>query len=268
MEIDIHTIHEIKQKIETLAGIPVSGQTLVFNGQVLKDEDGMAFCLGIREGSRIQLLSHTLGQAMVAEAPPAARRSLRLRIKAPSSPAQFIMEVDGDETVRRLKERIQEREMTLPGVDRLVLQLRNKVLPDDISVSESDLVEDEQVDVFITPSLSPAARWGARGGIVRRLARGGGGGGGIGSNASGNELTVKVMPWEGQRKVHIEVNKFMRAGVLRAELERRQATEGFQLPADYFFIHNQVVMEEDRTFVWHEVNQGDTIDVFRGKITL
>lgn len=241
VEIDFfETVREIKQRIEIYTGIPVTDQTLLFNGEVL-DDDGMARHLGIKEGSYIRL---KVGD------PESVSRKLRLRIKTPLSSAPLFMEVDRDDTVRSLKERIQERETSVPA-DRIVLQVLNTVLLDDLSVYESGLIDDAQIDMFIKPALLGTPQ-GSRPGSTR-------------AGASGR-LTVQVLPWDREQRILIEVNKSSKAEVLRGELEKLQVTEGFELPSEYFFIHEQNAMEDDKTFQWHGVKQGDNIDVFRGKI--
>jgi len=35
----------------------------------------------------------------------------------------------------------------------------------------------------------------------------------------------------------------------------------------YFFVYKQNVMDEDRTLRWHEVKNGDTIEIFNGTVT-
>ncbi|OWM77670.1 ubiquitin domain-containing protein 7SL RNA1-like [Punica granatum] len=227
------TVRDMKERIEATSGIPVSSQTLLFNGEVL-DDDGKATYLGIKENSSIQL------QVANTQSGPTF---LRLRIRIPSH-TPFLMEVNRDDLVRDLKEKIQARVTSLPA-DRLALQVYNVELQDNLSVYECGLINDVQVDVFVKPQLV----WSS-------------GGSGSGSG----KLTVKVLPWGWNKKIIVEVSKSDKVEELRGELERLQEMEGFVLPAEYFFIHKQSVMVEDETFQLNGVNQGDTIEVFRGKV--
>jgi len=49
------TILEIKEKVEKYQGIPVSNQTLIFNGQILQDDDDIWKC-AIFHNSLIHLI--------------------------------------------------------------------------------------------------------------------------------------------------------------------------------------------------------------------
>jgi len=56
--------------------------------------------------------------------------------------------------------------------------------------------------------------------------------------------------------------------VLRNELEKLQQRVNFQLPPEgYFFIYKQNVMEERESFLWHNVRNGDSIEIFNGSVT-
>ncbi|MCL7026187.1 hypothetical protein MKW94_009568 [Papaver nudicaule] len=86
--------------------------------------------------------------------------------------------------------------------------------------------------------------------------RGGGSTSSGSSTASNNKrLKLMVLPKCGTQKVQVE-QKINQRGVQ------------FDLPSDgYFFIFNQNVMDEDRSFKSHELRQGDTIEIFNGSVT-
>ncbi|KAK9109550.1 hypothetical protein Sjap_017610 [Stephania japonica] len=88
------------------------------------------------------------------------------------------------------------------------------------------------------------------------------------SNSGGKRLQVKVVSACGTHKVAMEVNGLDKVGELKEELQRLSQRVQFPLPSEgYFFIHRQEVMEEDQSFYWHGVKQGDVIEVFPGFLT-
>ncbi|PWA48759.1 ubiquitin family protein [Artemisia annua] len=82
------------------------------------------------------------------------------------------------------------------------------------------------------------------------------------------KLKVNVLS-KGGEKIMLEVNPMSNVGELRNELQKvRNQGMGFGLPEEgYFFIYKQNVMEEDQSFRWHRVAQGDTIEIFNGCVT-
>ncbi|XP_028189410.1 ubiquitin domain-containing protein 7SL RNA2-like isoform X2 [Glycine soja] len=81
-------------------------------------------------------------------------------------------------------------------------------------------------------------------------------------------LKLMVLPKSGTKKVPVEVNASDNVGELRKELQKLHQRVQFHLPQDgYFFIYKQNVMDDDRSFRWHHVAQGDTIEIFNGSVT-
>lgn len=78
-----------------------------------------------------------------------------------------------------------------------------------------------------------------------------------------------VLPKSGTKKIPVEVNAGENVGELRKELQRlHQRLQSFHLPQDgYFFIYKQNVMDDDKSFRWHHVAHGDTIEIFNGSVT-
>ncbi|THU61614.1 hypothetical protein C4D60_Mb07t25180 [Musa balbisiana] len=77
-----------------------------------------------------------------------------------------------------------------------------------------------------------------------------------------------VLPKCGTKKVPVDVNASDNVSELRKELQRLYGVFNFHLPTDgYFFIYKQNVMDEDKSFRWHDVKQGDTIEIFNGSVT-
>ncbi|KAK2632309.1 hypothetical protein EUGRSUZ_L01730 [Eucalyptus grandis] len=62
------------------------------------------------------------------------------------------------------------------------------------------------------------------------------------------KFTVMVLPWKANLKVAMDVKQSDKA-------------------KGYFFIHNQSGMDEDKSFKWHGVKIGDTIEIFKGTIS-
>ncbi|XP_043808242.1 ubiquitin domain-containing protein 7SL RNA2 isoform X2 [Manihot esculenta] len=82
------------------------------------------------------------------------------------------------------------------------------------------------------------------------------------------KLKLMVLPKCGTKKIPIEVNASDNVGELRKELQKLNQRLHFHLPPEgYFFIYKQNVMDDDRSFRWHHVCQGDTIEIFNGSVT-
>ncbi|CBI23171.3 unnamed protein product, partial [Vitis vinifera] len=83
-----------------------------------------------------------------------------------------------------------------------------------------------------------------------------------------DRLKLMVMSKCGTKKVPVEVNPLDNVGELRKELEKLDQRFQFHLPPEgYFFIYKQNVMDDDRSFRWHHVGQGDTVEIFNGCVT-
>ncbi|KAL6217673.1 hypothetical protein ACLB2K_010890 [Fragaria x ananassa] len=88
------------------------------------------------------------------------------------------------------------------------------------------------------------------------------------SPRSKNKLKLMVLPKCGTKKIPVEVNASDNVGELRKELQKLHQRLHFHLPQEsYFFIYKQNVMDDDKSFRWHHVGQGDTIEIFNGSIT-
>ncbi|KAH7653022.1 Ubiquitin-like protein [Dioscorea alata] len=82
-------------------------------------------------------------------------------------------------------------------------------------------------------------------------------------------ITVSVRGYKTTEKIiDVEVNVTDNVSELRKKLKRLKDLNQLELPdVGLFFIHNQEVMEEGRSFLSHEVKHNDTIDVFPGFVT-
>ncbi|XXG73363.1 hypothetical protein AAC387_Pa07g2295 [Persea americana] len=232
------TVLEMKEKIQKYEGFPVSQQTLVFKDQVMVDDRDTEF-YEIIQGSHIRLFieSETIKPTMIEEP-----SKIHLTLRIPASKRQFSIDVDATCSVAQLKERIHEME-GIPSSRLVLLISGNTELQDHRSLSDYGIFDDSDVNVIFKPFPPPTQP------PLRRL-----------------KVTVQSMC--GTKKVPVEVNASDNVSELRKELERLHQNNHLHLPKDgYFFICKQNVMEDDRTFRWHDVRQGDVIEIFNGSVT-
>ncbi|XP_037496518.1 ubiquitin-like protein-NEDD8-like protein RUB3 [Jatropha curcas] len=246
------TVLEIKEKIQKYQGIPVNKQTLIFNGQVLQDDRDVEHC-EILQNSHIQLLiapDNDKPQIKVEESSPS--KKIQLSIKIPSSKLHVPLEMDLNDTVLRLKEKIQEME-SVP-IHRLILQSNGGELQDNRSLHECELMENSEINVNIRPSPTCSGT-GSTGAAAT-------------TTGTKNKLKLMVLTKCGTKKIPVEMNASDNVGELRKELQKLHQKLQFHLPQEgYFFIYKQNVMDEDQSFRWHHVCQGDTIEIFNGSVT-
>ncbi|KAL1209338.1 Ubiquitin domain-containing protein 7SL RNA1 [Cardamine amara subsp. amara] len=79
-------------------------------------------------------------------------------------------------------------------------------------------------------------------------------------------LTVMVMPFqEENRRIPVEVNERDKVEQLRNKLAKLQEKGQINLPPEgYIFIHKQTALDqEDKSFWWYQVSDGDRIEIFR-----
>jgi ubiquitin C len=88
------------------------------------------------------------------------------------------------------------------------------------------------------------------------------------NGGGGASKKLKLMVKSGTKKIPVEMNASDNVGELRKELQKLNQMLQFHLPQDgYFFIYKQNVMDDDKSFRWHHVSQGDTIEIFNGSVT-
>lgn len=237
------SVLEIKEKILKYHGIPIPHQTLIFNGHVLQDDRDVEYC-EILQNSRIQLLvssdsdtNNNTKQPQLNAATAAADHQLSSPAKKihPSSKTVVPLEMDVNDNVLRLKEKIHGQMDPVPVDSR--------------SIRECELAENNDVDANIKPSPT-------------------GSGTGSAGTAAAKKLKLLVLPKCGTKKIPVEVNATDNVSELRKELQKLHQRLHFHLPQEgYFFIYKQNVMDDDRSFRWHQVGQGDTIEIFNGSVT-
>nr|XP_043631113.1 ubiquitin domain-containing protein 7SL RNA1-like [Erigeron canadensis] len=243
------TIKEIKEKVSKCQGIPVVEQTLKFDGKILADDLNI-HTSDIIDGSRLKLITTTNDPQ---QAPHAT--TTKVKIEEPPSPSscssshnlKMIVDMNND-SVMTLKGKMNEmKRIPLSGTK---VYANGIELQDHKSMHECQIVDGSEGEV---PTLqkTPATS-------VCSLSMG----------LLGKKMKVNVMSKKGE-KVSVEVNPQSNVGELRKELQRvRNEGVRFGLPEEgYFFIYKQNVMEEDQSFRWHRVQQGDTLEIFNGCVT-
>ncbi|OMO76722.1 Ubiquitin [Corchorus capsularis] len=261
------SVLEIKQKVQKYHGIAVPRQTLVFNGQVLQDDRDVEKC-ELLQNSRVKLYiapeapDHKPQTVVKIEQPnnnknnnnslTISSKKIQLKINVPSSKSSVPVEMDVNDTVLRLKEKIQEIEGV--PVSKLVVQASGAELQDHRYLRDCELMENAEIDVNIKPSPTGSGTGSAGGGTTTTM--------------GSKRLKLMVLTKCGTKKIPVEMNASDNVGELRKELQKLHQRLHFHLPQEgYFFIYKQNVMDDDRSFRWHHVAQGDTIEIFNGSVT-
>ncbi|KAE7995492.1 hypothetical protein FH972_000276 [Carpinus fangiana] len=230
------TVLEIKEKIQKYQAIPISKQTLLFNGNVLQDNHNVGQC-EILENSHIQVIivSHepNKAKAMVGIDNLSMPKKIQVYIKTPTSKFHVPLKMDVNDTIGQLKEKIKEMEAV--PIDQLVIHSNGIQLQDHKSLRDYEFLNNSELDV---------------------------------SFKGPKKLRITVLTRCGTKRIPVEVNESDNVGELRNELERLQKMILFPLPHEgYFFIYKQDVMDDDMSFRWHNVRPGDTIEIFNGTVT-
>ncbi|XP_076947146.1 ubiquitin-like protein-NEDD8-like protein RUB3 [Bidens hawaiensis] len=249
------TIQEIKEKVTKYHGIPVQEQTLKFDGKPLPDDLNI-HTSNILDGSRLKLITTTTTTNDVQQPPQATTKVKTEETHSPSSsqkmkiivnPSGVLLEMDMNDSVLKIKEKMNELE-GIP-LSRIVVYANGNELHDHKSLHECQLVDGSEVDMTLKPPTPPPQAPPLCGLNMKKM-------------------KVYVMSKCGE-KIGLDVNPSSNVGELRKELEKvRHQGVGFRLPEEgYFFIYKQNVMEEDHSFRWHRVGQGDVVEIFNGCVT-
>ncbi|KAJ1260443.1 hypothetical protein BS78_10G232900 [Paspalum vaginatum] len=247
------TVREMKEAVHTREGIPVASQRLFLceqgKGQEELDDARDTAHYGILQGSRVLLRLPEDD----AEPPTAA---VRVNVSAPAIGRSVTLDVQASDTVARIKELLQDR------TDGALPAARSALFFDKAEMEDGKTLADygppaDGMDVSVVVRQTPGAA---------AAAGGGGNGAGAGAGAAKNQQKVAVKVKCGARVVALEVGAMDVVRDLRKEVER------LRLPVPdggggYFFVYKQNVMDEDRTLRWHEVINGDTIEIFNGTVT-
>ncbi|KAL0428968.1 UNVERIFIED_CONTAM: Ubiquitin domain-containing protein 7SL RNA1 [Sesamum radiatum] len=273
------TVLEMKEKIQKYQGIPISEQILIFNGDILEDELNVHNS-DILDRSRIDLLlasdAATLADELISPS------KIRLLLKMPSK-LRVALDVDVNETIRRLKEKIHEMERV--PINQLAVHANGIELHDDKSMQDCELSDNSEIDIVAvrsspeqsdnseidivavrsSPELSDNSEIdivAVRSPPVTTTTSRSSSGGNM--NVGPRRLRIIVANQSGTEKIPVEVNPSDNVGKLRKKLRELK----MDVPREgYFFIYKQDVMDDDQSFRWHHVCHGDTIEVFRGHVS-
>ncbi|KAH0711273.1 hypothetical protein KY289_007232 [Solanum tuberosum] len=253
------TILEIKDKIQRDQGIPIPKQTLIFKGNVLDDHLNVHYS-DILDRSHIQLVIESEPDKnnvvkIEQPAPSSLTRKIQLLLKMPKSKLGVALEVDVTDSVRRVKERIHDMEGV--HVSKLVMHANGIELIDHQTLQDYRLIDNSEINVSIRPSTIMVS---APPPTTTTFL-----GSPMNNNGNGlKKLRIMILSKCGTNKIPIEVNPSDNVGHLKKELQKLE----LELPQEgYFFIYKQNVMDDDRSFRWHHVCQGDTIEIFNGSVT-
>jgi len=162
-----------------------------------------------------------------------------LEVKVPGSKELVPIEMDVNDTVLKLKEKVlEQKDMCAVGVERVVLQWH----AEHVELLDGQLLKDfvdidpREIDVYIKPPPRPPRTvW----------------------------LKFSVVPGISKERVEMEVRAEDSVVVLRELMEEAHRMVRFRLPTRgrYVFIHNGKKMDEKMSFRWHRVLNGDTIRI-------
>ncbi|KAK9155832.1 hypothetical protein Sjap_003312 [Stephania japonica] len=225
---------EIKQKIECILGVPVANQTLSIYGFELMDGLDIEDYPIISEGSRIYLFIKPMEN--------------KIRISVKISILKIIeLEVDSTaETVRSLKEKIHI--INGAPIKRLTLLFSGKELKEDNRcLCDYGVVDQSEVTVIQKNAMScnsPTGRIEYPTKMLRFMLQ-----------TSSCLLNSAIIPLQ------------MRESAIVAELRQVLLDQKLLPQDDYFFIHRQRIMQDDRSLRWHGVENDDFLYVFKGTVS-
>ncbi|KAF0889912.1 hypothetical protein E2562_033887 [Oryza meyeriana var. granulata] len=263
----LSTVRRIKEYVLRQEGIPVESQRLFLAGAEL-DDDGDTERYSILQGSTVLLLLPGDGAAPSAAGGGGGgttTTTVRVVVNAPAALAgrggAVTVEVDAAAcTVARLKEMVHEStDGALPAA-RVALMFGKVEMEDGRAVAEyvpPGAAADGTVVVSAVVRPAPSASATSPGAVNNKRQP-------LQQQAP-PRVTVNVK-W-GAKAAAVEVSDLLVVKDLRAELGGAAAHLALPKDGGYFFIYKQNVMEEDRTLRWHDVKNGDTIEIFNGRVT-
>ncbi|RZB43862.1 Polyubiquitin [Glycine soja] len=165
-----------------------------------------------------------------------------LEVKVPACKERIPIEMDVNDTVLKLKEKVlEQKEMYPVPVERVVLQTHKT----HVELLDQQLLNDcpvfdfpsNEIDVYLKPPQRPPRP------VV---------------------LKVTVLPLNSKEKIEMEVKAEDKVAVLREKLELVHRTVRFRLPTRgrYFFVHKLSLMDESISFRCHNVRNGDSIGTY------
>ncbi|WCJ37588.1 Ubiquitin-like superfamily protein [Euphorbia peplus] len=218
---------EIKRKIELLFGVPVPAQTLSVFGWELVDGLDMEDYPIISESTKIDLTLQPMS--------PLFTRKIQVSVKFSSW--QIYVEVDENDTVRSLKEKIHILHGT--PIKRMSLFYSGKELDEDFrNLSEYGIIELSEIVV-----------------ILKTMTR-------IRDSRSVSIVVQTASCLMNSARIPLEMKDSSTVNDMRRHLLTRKI-----LPEDdYLFIHKQRIMRDNCSLGWHGVQNGDFLYVFKGTV--
>ncbi|CAL5040048.1 unnamed protein product [Urochloa decumbens] len=269
------TVREVKEAVSAHEGVPAASQRLFLGGRELDDDARDAAHYGVLQGSRLLLLlpdddaappSPSSSPAATPSA-TAAGAVVRVAVSAPAIGRSVVaLELRASDTVARVKELLQDRtDGALPAA-RTALFVGKAEMDDNRALADYDPPADGTTMELCAVVRQPQTPPPATAATVAPAAGSGNGAGAIARTQQQQRIAVKVK--FGARAVGMEVGAADVVRDLRKEVERlrlpvRDGTGG----GGYFFVYKQNLMDEDRTLRWHDVKNGDTIEIFNGTVT-
>ncbi|XP_019261226.1 PREDICTED: uncharacterized protein LOC109239158 [Nicotiana attenuata] len=194
----------------------------------------------------------------------------------PTKGRPFAIEVGYFDSILEIKEKIQKYQ-GIP-VPKQTLIFKGNVLEDHINVHYSDILNNSHIQLVVeSESKSESdkniniikAEHIIKPNYIAASTTTTSSGSSSGNNINGSKkIRIMVLSKCGTKKFPIEVNPSDNVGHLRKELQILNQKLELDLPKEgYFFIYKQNVMDDDRSFRWHHVSQGDTIEIFNGSVT-
>ncbi|KAF3443719.1 hypothetical protein FNV43_RR13409 [Rhamnella rubrinervis] len=249
MEVGVQEpVVEIKRKIEQLLGVTIASQTLSVSGIELLDGLDMEDYPIVTQGTKIDLTinSYNIG---FAEPLLQCHYSCKIQIIIKSSATQHHIEVDRlTETVGSLKEKIH----IIDGIPikRMSLFFCGIEMVEDFrSLSEYGICEFSEIFVLLKN--------------MNRLRGTGGDHHHHDHDQEPARLSVVVQtPSTLLNGASIPME--MRVSSTVSELRQSLLSMKYLPMDDYLFIHKQRIMRDNRSLMWHGVEDGETLYVFKG----
>lgn len=248
------TVAEIKEKVQFFAGYPVASQKLVFNGQELRDDADTERC-GIIHNSSVQLLvasdpSCSQDEDDGDELDQPVKVNVVVSRPSPEPDRRFSLEASACDTVRRLKELIGDLEgfplhglaLHREGEKEKEELLDHPTLADYLAAGEEEMT----VHAAARPPLPGLATPASADPYSRRL-----------------RIVVRPMFRPAPaKKLWATVNPSLKVSELGRIMKKKY---GFHWPSEgcFLFVRNHVAVDEGKSFRWHGMEEGDTIDIFR-----
>lgn len=251
------TVAEIKEKLQFFAGYPVASQKLVFNGQELRDDADTEGC-GILHNSSVQLLvasdpsgaqDEDDGDGDALDHP--VKVNVAVSRPSPEPDRRFSLEASACDTVRRLKERIGD----LEGVPLHGLALHREGEEEGEELLDHHTLADYMAAGEVEVTVHAAARPPVPGLATPASA-----------DPYSRRLRLVVRPMfqpAPAKKLWATVNPSIKVSELGRVMKKKYGFQYWPSEGCFLFVRNHVAVDEAKSFRWHGVEEGDTIEIFR-----